>query len=165
MAMSQNPGTPVNIPKAFKIDCFWRVIIPKKVPKVLTHNHKNQTSANGSPCHPGEAREENVQRPKEPRRPPGSSEAAEKPLGFYILLGEKARKQQTKQERGCYKCSTYGRCVMSSLSAFVITLNPASMMSLFFLLSLWFAEAAFYDWQSCSSMTFLNLLGAQIVVF
>ena len=25
MAVGQNPGTPVNIPKAFKIDYFWRV--------------------------------------------------------------------------------------------------------------------------------------------
>ena len=32
MAVGQNPGTPVNIPKAFKIDYLGRVIIPKKVP-------------------------------------------------------------------------------------------------------------------------------------
>ena len=30
--VGQNPGTPVNIPKAFKIDYLGRVIIPKKVP-------------------------------------------------------------------------------------------------------------------------------------
>ena len=39
MAVGQNPGTTVNIPKAFKIDYLGRVIIPKKVPKVLTHCH------------------------------------------------------------------------------------------------------------------------------
>ena len=32
MAVGQNPGTPVNIPKTFKIDYLGRVIIPKKVP-------------------------------------------------------------------------------------------------------------------------------------
>ena len=32
MAMGQKPGTPVNIPKAFKIDYLGRVIIHKKVP-------------------------------------------------------------------------------------------------------------------------------------
>ena len=32
MAVGQNPGTPVNIQKAFKIDYLGRVIIPKKVP-------------------------------------------------------------------------------------------------------------------------------------
>ena len=32
MAVGQNPGNPVNIPKAFKIDYLGGVIIPKKVP-------------------------------------------------------------------------------------------------------------------------------------
>ena len=32
MAMGQNPGTPVNTSKTFKIDYLGRVIIPKKVP-------------------------------------------------------------------------------------------------------------------------------------
>ena len=32
----------MNIPKAFKIDDFWRVIIPK-VPKVLTHSQMSKS--------------------------------------------------------------------------------------------------------------------------